>query len=130
MEGSERSCLSDRAILSHMQKGTVVIEPFVESQLNTSSYDVTLGEFFYRESSPEPGKAIYNFWSKEEVQRVWGSNPCVAEKHLEWCRRTKSQLLENIGEEEKLIWIRPGETILGHTNEFLGGRKVRYRRKR
>jgi hypothetical protein len=55
-----KSLLSDKAILAHMQLGSVLIEPFMLSNLSTSSYDVTLGRFFFRESEPEPGLGIYN----------------------------------------------------------------------
>ena len=47
--------LSDKALLRHIEQGTVVVEPFVRENLSTSSYDVTLGPFFFRESNPEPG---------------------------------------------------------------------------
>src|SRR4051794_8662735 len=45
-----RSVLSDRAILAHMQLGNVIITPFTLNNLSTSSYDVTLGRYYYRES--------------------------------------------------------------------------------
>jgi hypothetical protein len=51
----EHSLLSDKAILKHIQRGTIVIEPFARECLSTSSYDVTLGPYFYRETNPEPG---------------------------------------------------------------------------
>jgi hypothetical protein len=51
----ERSTLSDAAILRHMTLGNVVIAPFTQENLSTSSFDVTLGPFFFRESDPEPG---------------------------------------------------------------------------
>ncbi len=36
--------LSDRRILEEMEKGTIVIEPFVRSDLGSNSYDVHLGK--------------------------------------------------------------------------------------
>jgi dCTP deaminase len=41
--------LSDKEILAARERGDIVIEPFDERQLGTDSYDVRLGEFFYRE---------------------------------------------------------------------------------
>lgn len=114
------SCLSDKAILSHMDKGTVVISPFHPSHLSTSSYDVTLGKYFYRESDYEPGLSIFNPYSREMVEKVWGQAH-LAENAGEWMKRTKIKL-ENIDEKDDLIWLKPGETILGHTNEFIGGK--------
>ena len=55
---TEYSLLSDKAILRHIEKGTVVVHPFVRDNLSTSSYDVTLGPFFFRENVPEPGQGI------------------------------------------------------------------------
>lgn len=52
------SLLSDKAILRHMEKGTVVIEPFVRGNLSTSSYDVTLGPYYFKEAEPEPGQGV------------------------------------------------------------------------
>ena len=39
--------LSDKRILESMKEGSVIIEPFDRRNLATSSYDVTLGEYFY-----------------------------------------------------------------------------------
>jgi hypothetical protein len=68
-----RSTLSDKAIMHHLRvTGKVCIEPFTPHHLSTSSYDVTLGRYFYRESMPEPGSGIYNPYSPAMVTRVWG----------------------------------------------------------
>ena len=117
-----KSLLSDKGILYHITKGTVIIEPFSLSNLSTSSYDVTLGRYYYRESQPEPGQGIYNPYSAKMVKKVWG-DPQEAECAKEWMNRN-DQILENINRNDRIIWIQPGETILGHTNEFIGGRKT------
>jgi dCTP deaminase len=72
------SLLSNKAIRRHMTNGTIVIEPFREENLATSSYDVTLGPYFYRESPLEAGMGIYNPYSSSMVDRVWGK-PLIAE---------------------------------------------------
>jgi len=115
------SLLSDKAILRHMELGTIVIDPFKNESLSTSSYDVSLGPHFFREAVPEPGQGVYNPYSEAMVHRVWGS-PLQAETARNWCTRTGTKDLENIYPHERIIWIAPGETILGHTNEFIGGR--------
>jgi dCTP deaminase len=38
--------LSDKKILAEMKTGNIIIEPFVDKNLGTSSYDLTLGEWF------------------------------------------------------------------------------------
>ena len=115
------SLLSDKAILQNMSAGRLVIEPFQRQNLSTSSYDVTLGPFFFREGVPQPGQGIYNPYSKRMVQKVWGE-PHEAGLAGEWMDEQECSL-ENISRDDKIIWIAPGETILGHTNEFIGGRE-------
>ena len=75
---------------------------------------MTLGRYYYRESDPEPGMGVYNPYSSAMVQRVWGS-PKEAEEAGEWMARTGT-VLENIAPSDRIIWLKPGETILGHTN--------------
>ena len=53
-----------------MKEGTVVIDPFNREHLSTSSYDVTLGRYYFRESRPEPGQGIYNPFSEDMVLKV------------------------------------------------------------
>ena len=118
--GEGRSLLSDKAILRAMEEGRVVIEPFERLQLSTASYDVTLGQWYYRERPPEPGSVVYNPFDEEHVRRIW-SGPHEAESAQIWMERTGTQLT-NIAMDDDIIWIDPGETILAHTNEFLGGR--------
>jgi deoxycytidine triphosphate deaminase len=52
---TQHSLLSDLAIKRAMKRGDIVIEPFNPSNLATTSYDVTLGPYFFRETNPEPG---------------------------------------------------------------------------
>lgn len=55
------SLLSDKAILRYREQGKIVIHPFNPDNLGTSSYDVTLGPYFFRESTPEPGQGFSFF---------------------------------------------------------------------
>ena len=114
------SLLSDKAILHQLQLGRIIISPFDLSHLSTTSYDVTLGPHYYRESTPEPGCGIYNPYSMPHVHRVWGTAR-TAEPHSSWTQRTGQPPLTNIDRADRLIWIAPGETILGHTVEYIGG---------
>jgi dCTP deaminase len=77
----EKSLLSDKAILKHLERGSVVIEPFLREHLSTSSYDVTLGQYYFREQQPEPGIGIYNPYSEKMVHKIWGE-PLEAEVSL------------------------------------------------
>jgi dCTP deaminase len=131
---SHKSLLSRPRILSHFRDGSIVIDPFVPENLGTGQYDVTLGVNFYREVAPTLGQAIvgtsvghrsvggfpiYNPFSEEEVTKNWTlqkahHHKTVVEK-LGW-----SEPIKNIGMEDRIILILPGETILAHTQEFIG----------
>lgn len=115
------SLLSDKAILEEMENGNVIIDPYSKENLNTSSYDVTLGEFFYREQHPENGQAVYSPWSESDVKRVWGDAQ-QAPIANEYFPSIHMQIPEGINKDDRVLLIRPGETILGHTREFIGGR--------
>jgi len=108
---SKYSVLSDKIIVEYMKNNKIIIEPFDIKNLNTSSYDVTLGPYYYRETKTR--LSYYNMYSKDHVTKVWGKpQEATVMKHK----------FENIDPSEKIILIKPGETILCHTNEFIGGR--------
>ncbi len=114
--------LSDKKILEHMKKGTVVIEPFDRKNLSTSSYDVTLGEWYYREQPTKYNHSLFNIWSQAHIEHVWGAkNPQRAEKAKDAFRKYNFKW-EGIAPDDRVILLRPGETILAHTQEFIGGR--------
>jgi deoxycytidine triphosphate deaminase len=54
-EKTQHSLLSDVSIKRAIANGSVIIEPFIPTNLATTSYDVTLGPYFFRETNPEPG---------------------------------------------------------------------------
>lgn len=129
------SLLSDKAIVKEIENGNVVIHPFAMDNLSTSSYDVTLGEYYFREKTPDfnyvecPKEAhgpIYNPYSMTDTFRVWGKEPEKAKTRKEMVRSDDRYSdvfpLEGIRADERVIFIQPGETILAHTQEFIGGK--------
>lgn len=114
--------LSRDQILRHLKNGTIVIEPFKESNLKTTSYDVTLGEWFWREKRPMKRTSIYNIYDESLTAKVW-SGPFEAET-IEKLRERSGQNFKNIPDGSKIILLEPGETILAHTEEFIGGRDI------
>ena len=113
--------LSDKRIIEEMKKGDILIEPFNKANLATSSYDVTLGENYFREQRPKYLNNIYNIYDKKHTDHVWGTTPFKAEKAKDVFRDVKFEYT-GIDPEDKIILLAPGETILAHTNEFIGGK--------
>ncbi|QKF94508.1 deoxycytidine triphosphate deaminase [Fadolivirus algeromassiliense] len=114
------SVLGNKAIKKFLEEGEIIIEPFNIKNLNTSSYDVTLGNWFFREQHRDQWEShIYNMYSEENVKRIWGK-PQEAKPYKFY--KEKGIFLENIKEDDCVIFIDPGETILAHTNEWIGTR--------
>lgn len=113
--------LSRDAILRHIKEGNIIIDPFDERKLKTTSYDVSLGEWFWREGHPEGRATIHNLYDENSTKKVW-QGPYQSEIASEVSKRLGDRLV-NIKPYDKIILLRPGETILAHTQEFIGGRK-------
>lgn len=106
-----------------MKKGDIVISPFNRNQLATSSYDVTLGEWFFREQPPKYNHSLYNIWSKEHMEHVWGADKVErAVLASEAFKKYNFDWKSGIRPDDKVVVLRPGETILAHTEEFIGGK--------
>ena len=113
--------LSDRKILEEMKNGDIIISPFNRKNLAASSYDVTLGEYYFQEHPSKHNHNIYNIWSKSHTEHVWGTKPEIAERASKAFEKYKFSW-DGIKPSDKVIILKPGETILAHTNEFIGGR--------
>lgn len=109
--------LSDIDILSRREAGEIVIWPFQDDNMGTNSVDLTLGGMFYREQRPvvngpiplfrkgvtqtSPIGYFCNIYRQEDVDSMWG-DPVEIPKG-------------------DFIILEPGENILAHTEEFIGG---------
>jgi dCTP deaminase len=90
--------LSDKRIMEEMENANIIIEPFEPKQLGTNSYDVRLGAYYF---IPNHNMVTVNFTDEEDSSAFW-LGPYYAE--------------------DGIIRIRPGDTILAHTEEVVGGR--------
>lgn len=113
--------LSDRRILEEMKRGDIIISPFKRSNLGTSSYDVTLGENYFREHPTKHAHNIFNIYKESHIRHVWGE-PMKAEPAKKVFQAYNFSLQDGIKPRDKVILLYPGETILAHTNEFIGGK--------
>ena len=114
--------LSRDQILKHRERGTIVIEPYHDRNLKTTSYDVTLGPWFWREKKPAGRLAVHNLYDAESTKAVW-SGPFEAEAGQAVEKRVENEF-KNISRDAKVILLEPGETILAHTNEYIGGKDI------
>jgi dCTP deaminase len=89
--------LSDRRIMEELERGNIVIEPFDAQQLGTNSYDVRLGDWYFE---PNRNLLTVDFTREEDTRAFWGEP-----RHAD----------------DGIIAIRPGDTILCHTQEVVGG---------
>lgn len=113
---------SDLEILEALAEGQIIIDPFNEENLNSSSYDITLGENFYVCEADE-FQADFNPYSQKEIERYY-RGPLVAVTNKEWCERYRNNILwDDIEPNAKIIVLKPGECILGHTQEFVGAQE-------
>ena len=102
-EGRLVLLLSDKRILEELEKGNIIIDPFDFGQLGTNSYDLRLGGHFYRHGDGYR-LASLNPYSEQSVRTLW-----------------KPWNVEDEGRPPYII-LRAGETVLAHTEEFVGGR--------
>lgn len=114
--------LSRDKIMEHMERGTIVIDPFEPRQLKTTSYDVTLGEWYWREEAPNGRATVHNLYDEASTGKVW-SGPYRAELVRDVRDRLGTEL-KNIPDDAFVILLGPKETVLAHTQEFIGGRDV------
>jgi len=113
--------LSNSKILEEIDKGDIVISPFEELSLNTSSYDVRLGEYYFREQHNKHNHNIFNVYQESDICKVWGHEPNQAKKASDTFKDYNLEL-DGIDPNDSVILLQPGETILAHTQEFIGGR--------
>ncbi len=109
---------SNIQIKEAISKGHIVFHPYVEENINGSSIDVTLGNWFYRtERASENG--IYNPLNESDVHRYF-DGPYHGMTHKMWCEENGRKPFEGIPKDHPIIVLRPGERILAHTHEYIG----------
>lgn len=101
--------LSDFDILNEMADGHVVINPFTPSNLNSCSYDITLGEYYY---TPNSNIKFINPHDPVNVHKYWGTAKTAT-------KATKNDPY-NIEEGKRYIVIPAKGMILSHSAEFAG----------
>lgn len=98
-------------------EGNIIIHPFNKDRLKNNSYDVSLGEHFYIETPTE--ERILNMWTKEGVEKVWKPGTLMNKEDIK--EKYPNSGFGNLPNDAKIILLQPGECILAHTQEFIGG---------
>ena len=114
------SVLSRSDIDTHL-KSSVIIDPFDSTRLGMNTYDVSLGEFYFRAQRAGLGSQIYNPYCEEDVRHLWGNVQSAETAQIEF-HRQHHPIPKGIRPEDRVILLNPGEMILAHTHEFIGGR--------
>lgn len=109
---------SNTQIRAAVANGHIFVHPFVDTQVNGSSYDVTLGHWYYS-TEIDGDRGLYNPFDEDDVHRYF-SGPHHSEQHNLWCAKNGRTLLPGIPEDHPIIVLKPGERILAHTHEFIG----------
>lgn len=125
--------LSDQSIKQCLQQGDLVIYPFHHGNLNSCSYDVTLGKYLYRMQptpKPKPGEGpaylVHHPYSRRDTAIMWGT-PAIAAKAKDIPRQLGLlSRYDDLQAEDLIILVKPGETILTHTFEFAGTQSPHY----
>lgn len=112
------SVLSKPEILKHLKAGNIVISPFNTENVANSSYDVRLGKNFYRQDPIKHSQVLNPFYEKS-LRRMYDG---VEEATLVSEIKSKLNPFHGLKGSDKVILIAPGETILAHTIEFIGGK--------
>lgn len=99
--------LNNEEIIDEIAKGNIIIDEFNPNNLGNNSYDVRLGEYYYKELNLEeyPSKVVCPY-DNSSVER--------------WGKVRTAQSVE--GYSGKWIIIEPMDTILAHTQEYIGGK--------
>lgn len=98
----------------------VVIDPFDEARLGANTYDVSLGPWYYRTRPPNLGTRVYNPYCEDGVRKLWGEPQQAMSAEVEF-KEHGLAIPQGIGLDERVIIVNPLETVLCHTNEFIGG---------
>ena len=126
MSDQRFSLLSKPAILKYFDTGDIVIDPFDPENLGTNSYDVRLGEHIWRETKlankyiPNvKRRPLYNVYDEERVTTLWKKDHARPAGEVLEINFMRKQIV-GIDPDDLIVLIDPGESILAHTQEFIG----------
>lgn len=113
---------SNTEIFGDIETGNIVIDPFNPKHVNGSSYDVTLGKWFYKSGDDSFEHSLYNPYDEQNVAEHFGEvmQAEPLSEHTKIMRKLGISAIKNVPSDHPVIILRPHERILAHTNEFIG----------
>lgn len=124
--------LSDRDIIGELGRN-IVIEPFSKENLGPNSYDVNLGEWYYKINNIEDMPEFFCIDNPKHIAQHWGLDPydnSTDEKGNRTYGAQRAMLIDSeddakmygVAVGDRVIVIPPSHTFLCHTQQFIGGR--------
>jgi dCTP deaminase len=121
--------LSRRPILERVDSGSIIVHPLVQENIGGASIDVTMGEWIWRERPNNLGGplgGVVDPWSENAAQQLWvgpfGAKTAGEIFHDLWLPGEElDQQNVSFSPEDRMFVIGPGENILAHTQEYIGG---------
>lgn len=115
------SLLSAGEIRQHLRKG-IIIEPFDPELLKSCSYDVRLGEsYFRRRTEIDSTDCLFNPYDAETVRHHY-EGPLEAQPATTFDEFHRGKW-KFIDPGDLIIPVKPLDLLLCHTEEFIGGTK-------
>jgi dCTP deaminase len=112
------SVLSKPQIQKHLKEGNIIINPFNPKNLSNTSYDVRLGQYFFRQNPLAHTQTLNPFWEESMRLMYTGIEEATPVSKV----KSQTNPFFNLLPSDKVILIAPNETILAHTIEFIGGK--------
>jgi len=109
------SVLSKPQILKHLKGGNIVIDPFEEKNLNSTSYDVRIGKYIFRQTNLSHTQVLNPFYEKS-VRAMYSKLEIAAPVEN---ISSKTNPLYNLEPNDLIVLIAPGETILAIQSSLL-----------
>lgn len=104
------SVLAKPEIIRQREEGNILITPYDERQVNNASYDVRLGNSFWREKD-QSGVTFLDPYNQDSSDDRWELvKPVTPGESFPLPMR----------ENEQIVVLQPGEFMLAHTHEFIG----------
>ena len=117
--------LTKPAVLRARDEGRLRIDPFVPENIGSNSVDVRLGHWVFRQSTG-PMSTLLNPWNRGSVEQHWrGPFRLSSTASLVMQGVLRRQDVAPFTDETEVLLLAPGECVLAHTIEAVGGLDLR-----